>query len=651
MQKAIRELSIRGVILGALITVVFTASNVYLGLKIGLTFASSIPATVISMAALRALGGSSILENNLVQTQASAAGTLSCVFATIPGLVMIGFWSGFPYWQSFLITLCGGATGVLFTIPLRRALVTHSELPYPEGVACAEILRAASPEGNGNALRALVQGSAVAAVVTFLSTGLRVIRDGWSATFGIGASLFRVEGSFSLALIGTGYLVGLSGGIAMLAGVAIGWWVAVPWLSALSLHPAGLSPDAFATALWVHKIRFMGAGTIAVAAIWTVAALFRPVVRGLREAFSRKHRHTALETDRDLPPVVMNALLAVIVVALGLVFTSFLWPITAHDRLLMAMVALGIGACLFIGFLVASACGYMAGIIGSSSSPISGISIISVVTLCLVLLALETVHLVPDSMTESGQHGAIAFILFVLTALTGSAAISNDNLQDLKTGQLVGATPWKQEVVLLVGCVAGALVIPPVLNVLYNAYGFVGAMPRPSMDVSRALPAPQPGLMVDIARGILRHDLDWTMILVGAALGMGLIVADRLLRAKGLALPPLAVGMGIYLPADVSVTIALGAVLARLFDPTRRRKTSGDGTHESDREDGRGTMIASGFIVGESLIGVLIATISGLSGHADLMAVSLPNPAGTILGLIVFLACLVWFATQLRRAR
>jgi len=642
MTSATRELTIRGLVLGALITIIFTASNVYLGLKIGLTFASSIPATVISMAVLRALGGSTILENNLVQTQASAAGTLSCVFATIPGLVMIGFWSGFPYWESFFITLLGGATGVLFTIPLRRALVTHSALPYPEGVACAEILRVASPEGNQRALQALIRGSLIAASVTFLSTGLRIIRDGWSTTLSLGPSIFRLQGAYSLALIGTGYLVGLGGGLAMLAGVLIGWGIGIPWLCLIIPHPASHSNADFATDLWVHKIRFMGAGTIAVAACWTVFSLMRPVLRGLREAFSQTHRASLEETDRDLPPLVMNLLLVALILGLGALFTLFLWPITQHDITLLIMLVLGLAACLFIGFLVASACGYMAGIIGSSSSPISGISIISVVTLCLALLGLETLHLVPEALSAHDQHSAIAYILFVLTALTGSAAISNDNLQDLKTGQLVGASPWKQEIVLLVGCVVGALVIPPVLNVLYQAYGFGSSLPRPGMDPSHALAAPQPALMADIARGILLRNLDWTMILIGAFVGMGLIAIDRLLQIRNLALPPLAVGMGIYLPADVSVTIALGAVIAFFFDRTAHNASHGD--------DSTGTMIASGFIVGESLIGVVIAMLSGMTGHTDLLALPVSMQFQNLAGAGIFALCLVWFAMTLRRA-
>lgn len=634
-----RELSWRGVVLGALITLVFTASNIYLGLKIGLTFASSIPAAVISMVVLRALGRSSILENNMVQTQASAAGTLSCVFAAAPALIMVGYWHDFPYWQTALISCAGGMTGVLFTIPLRRALVTQSDLPYPEGVACAEILHASSPEGDRESVRALSLGGAIAAVMTLCSGGLRLFSDGIGAVASAGNAVFRIHGSFSLALFGTGYLVGIGGGLAMLFGVAIGWGVAVPWLTALADHAGAGSATDLATGIWLHKVRFLGAGTIAVAAVWTLLSLMGPVVRGLREALSITHRATGDEADRDLPPTVILATGAGLTVVLAILFAIFLWPAVPAGAGMVVGIALGLAACLVLGFLVAAACGYMAGIVGSSSSPISGISIIAIVLLSLVTLGLEGLHLLPPVFSAENQKVAIAFALFVLTALTASAAISNDNLQDLKTGQLVGASPWRQEVVLLIGCVVGAVVIPPVLNILYQAYGFVGAMPRPDMDPTRALAAPQPALMAAIAQGILLHRLDWGMIVIGAGLGVVLIVLDRLVRLRGLAIPPLAVGMGIYLPADVSVTIAIGAIVTWLIMRGRPK-----------REGGIGTMIASGFIVGESLMGVALAAVSGLTGRGDAIALPIPDTVATALGLIAFVCVALWFARRLSRS-
>jgi len=623
-----KELTIRGIVLGALITVIFTAANVYLGLKIGLTFGSSIPATIISMALLRLMGGGTTLENNMVQTQASAAGTLSCVFAALPALIMVGYWHEFPYFVTFLVTMAGGMTGVLFTIPLRRALVTNSDLPYPEGTACAEILRASSPEGDADSLRALTAGSLVSAGVAFATSGLRILSDGFSIATTAGSSAFRLTGSFSLALLGTGYLVGISGGIAMLVGVLMAWGVMVPVLGHLTPSAA---PLAAASGIWLHKVRFIGAGAIAVAAIWTLLTLAGPVAKGLREALSISHRATEDETDRDLSPRIMITLSVGVAIILTGLFTNFLWPVMSHGASLLTLVALGVIACFGLGFLVASACGYMAGIVGSSSSPISGVGIIAIIIISLCLWGLESSGIL--SVTQ--RPLAIAFGLFMLSAITASAAISNDNLQDLRTGQLVGATPWKQEIGLLIGCVTGALVIPWVLQILYQAYGFVGAMPHDGMDPAHALAAPQPALMAAIATGILTRSLDWNMLKIGALLGIGMIVADLILRRKKLAMPPLAVGMGIYLPPEVSVTIAIGSGLVWLL---RRFPQE------------RGTMIASGFIVGESLVGVALAAMTGATGSADTIAISLPALMRSGLGWAVFAGVCLWFARKVRQS-
>ncbi|GBR50513.1 oligopeptide transporter membrane spanning protein [Neokomagataea thailandica NBRC 106555] len=623
-----RELTLRGVILGTLITVIFTAANVYLGLKIGLTFASSIPATIISMVVLRLLGNSNILENNLVQTQASAAGTLSCVFAALPSLLMVGYWHEFPYFQTLLLTLAGGMTGVVFTIPLRRALVSRSSLPYPEGKACAEILRASSPEGDAKNLRALIQGSTVSALVAFFTGGLRVFSDGFTLATSVGASAFRLSGSFSLALLGTGYLVGLAGGLAMLLGVFLAWGVLVPYIG--YLNPAA-HPLAEASSLWVHKVRFIGAGVIAVAALWTLISLTGPVIRGVREAFVGGASTNPDPKDTDLSPNVVKSLCVLLAVTLAGLFTQFLWPVLHHGEALVTLVLLGIVTCFVIGFLVASACGYMAGIIGSSSSPISGIGIIAIILITLLLTALEHTGL----LTADQRPVAIGFGLFILSAITASAAISNDNLQDLKTGQLVGATPWRQEIALLIGCVAGALIIPWVLQTLYQAYGFANApLPHAGMNPDQVLAAPQPALMAAIASGIMNHTLDWNMLEIGGVIGFILVVLDLGLRKLRLALPPLAVGLGLYLPPEVSVTITVGAVIGyalRHYAPEK------------------GTMIASGFIVGESILGVVIAAIAGGTGNPNALALPVPSALQPWLGGIAFLAVLIWFSHALKK--
>ncbi len=637
-----RELTLRGLALGAVITVMFTASNVYLGLKIGLTFASSIPAAVISMAVLRLLargdGGGAILENNMVQTQASAAGTLSSVIFVIPGLVMTGAWHGFPYLPTAAVCLAGGMLGVLFTIPLRRALVTGSSLPYPEGVAAAEILRVGEGAAVGGDLRRLLAGGIGAAGFALLVGGLKLFSDGAAVTLSAGAAVFRLSTGFSLALVGAGYLVGIGGGLAMLLGAVLSWGVAVPVLTALTPHPAGVGLADFATSVWSHKVRFIGAGTIGVAAIWTLLGLIGPVARGLRESFALGGAASAggadrPRTDRDLPPVAIVGLGLALLLCLFAVFAGFLRSPTGAIGPVLATAFACMLFCALFGFLVAAACGYMAGIVGSSASPISGIAIVATVLISLLVLALSASGVAPAGFAAPGRGLAIAAVLFVTSAVLASATISNDNLQDLKTGQLVGATPWRQQVALLAGCVAGAAVIPPVLNLLYRAYGFAGALPRAGMDAGQALAAPQATLMSTIARGIFLHQLDWTMIVIGLLLGVVLILVSALLERRGLRLPVLAVlavGIGLYLPPTVSVTLVIGAVLSWATDRTTR-----------DREDTRrrGTMLASGFIVGESLMGVALAGVIGTTGNEDALALAGPGFARTAawLGFAAFI--------------
>ncbi|MDN5540185.1 OPT family oligopeptide transporter, partial [Comamonas sp.] len=527
-----REFTFRGVLLGALITLAFTAANVYLGLKVGLTFASAIPAAVISMALLYRFKDSNILENNLVQTQASAAGTLSSVIFVLPALLMLGLWTGFPFWQTALICAAGGTLGVLYTVPLRRVLVVQSELPYPEGVAAAEVLRvgddqrhAHDPENLGkprsSGLRELGWGTGLAALFGFLSGGLRLLGDAFNFWIPAGSVAFRVAAGFSPALLAAGYLMGAAAGIAVLVGLALCWGVVVPWLTAQASPAAGQALSELSTQLWGSKARFLGAGVIGISALWTVATLAKPIVQAIRNQPARSVAEGAGgdETDKDMP---RSWMLMIGAAALGVLFLVVNDFIAGHMPDLAAGARYGLAAlCVLFaalfGFLVAAACGYMAGLVGSSASPISGIGIIATLLMGVSLLALHA--LVPAyASAVAGQMG-IALVLFMVSAVLAMAAISNDNLQDLKTGYLVGATPWRQQIVLIIGCLVGALVIPPVLDLLYNAYGFAGSMPRAGMDPNQALAAPQATLMMQIASGIFKGSLDWSMLGLGVAVG------------------------------------------------------------------------------------------------------------------------------------
>ena len=643
------ELTWRAIVLGAAITIVFTAANVYLGLKVGLTFASSIPAAVISMAVLRAFSKTTIFENNIVQTVASAAGTLSSIIFVLPGLVMVGWWTGFPYWQSFAICAIGGILGVMYSVPLRRALVAQSDLPYPEGVAAAEVLKvgvgskgvtAAAIDENRKGLLTLTMSS-IASAAYALVVSSRVFIDTVQGYFRVagGATGFGV--GMSLALLGAGHLIGLSVGLAIFAGLVLAWGVLTPILTAL--HPqAGAAVDV-ATAVWAHQVRFIGAGTIGISAIWTILKLTKPVYTGVTSAISASRARSAAKgddsglprTERDIPIGIVGAISLACFIPLAALLAIFLHG-SAIASLTVPLVVAGVLYVVVAGFFVAAACGYMAGLIGSSNSPVSGLGILSVIGAALLLLV------VAKTAGPAGAPALVAYALFVTAVLLNVATISNDNLQDLKTGQLVDATPWRQQVALIAGVVFGAIVIPPILDLLNKAYGF-GSGPH-------ALPAPQATLISALAKGVIQGQIDWRLIGIGVLIGLGIIIIDEALRATSrFQLPPLAVGLGIYLPASTTAAAVIGAVVGWGYNRWVAGKPNGEVARRL------GVLIASGLIVGESLFGVLLAGVIVVTGNATPFAVvgdAFQTPSmwlGSIAFAAVIYALYRWSAGLARR--
>lgn len=655
MQHELRlpELTVRGMVLGAILTVIFTASNVYLGLKVGLTFSSAIPAAVISMAILKMAKDSNILENNMVQTQASAAGTLSAIIFIIPGMLMIGYWHGFEFWQTLLVSACGGCLGVLFTIPLRRAMVVHSDLTYPEGVAAAEILKVGSSTGKSgsNGLKEIFSGGFVAGIVALCSSGFHLLSDSLSLWFRVGSGMTQFPVGYSTALVGAGYLIGLASGIAMLVGILIAWAGFVPFYTMTEAVPDGLTLQKFAASVYQDRVRLIGAGAMAVAAIWTLITMAKPVIDGVKESLaSVRMPQTEKEKHRmDIDMSMKSTGLVFLATLIGLlgIFYAFVSPQDLPAGQTLAFVVVGVGVAVLMGFFVAAACAYMAGLVGTSSSPISGIGIIGIIVSSLVMYAMCSSFGIFD--IPGGETFATATAIFVTSIILAIACISNDNMQDLKTGYMVGATPWRQQVALLLGCVVGALVIAPVLNLLYEAYGFTGALPRPDMDPAQALAAPQAGLMTTIAKGIFSNQLAWEYIFLGLGLGVLLVIVDILLKrhTRYMCMPPLAVGMGIYLPPSVQTPLVIGAVLGYFLNNHLKEK-AGDEALEAGKR--RGTLFASGLIVGESLVGVVLAgviVVSVTGGGSDTpLALVGKDFADTAewLGLAVFVSMLAIFS-------
>src|SRR5688500_11361462 len=606
-------------------------------------------AAVTSMAILSRVRDSTILGNSIVQTVASAAGTLSAIIFVLPGLVIVGWWVGFPFWESFLICVSGGVLGVLFTIPLRRALVTNSDLPYPEGVAAAEVLKVGSGQRgetkdetgeSREGLRAVILGSVASAGLAIL-TGTRFIAGSLGGFIRLGPTTGTAyDIAWSLALLGAGHLVGLSVGMAMLVGQIISWAIAVPILTSTQPAAPGTDLGAHTIGIWSTQVRFIGAGAIGVAAIYTLARLAKPVVGGLVSTLAASRAvSTGDDRDRDLSPRWILALTVVCMfVSAWLAFTFARSTVLAPSATMLTLIA--VPFVLVVGFVIAGVCGYMAGLIGASNSPISGVGILSIV------VAASTVTLAVSPTVDTRQ-ALVAFALFITSIVFACATISNDNLQDLKTGQLVGASPMRQQIALIVGVAAGAAVIPFVLNLLARAYGFAGA---PNVDVVAAnpLPAPQATLISALAQGVIGGELEWTMIGIGALVGVGLILIDTIMGAAGkLRIPPLAVGIGIYLPMSATFAVIIGAVLSHWYEGRARRMPN------PERALRLGTLVASGLIVGESIWGVINAgLIVGFAKDAPIALVPGDFALAPWLGVIGFIGAIVWlYGWMLRRSR
>jgi putative OPT family oligopeptide transporter len=639
---SVKELTLRGIILGALITVLFTAANVYLGLRAGLTFATSIPAAVISMAVLKFFHDSTIQENNIVQTIASSAGTLSAIVFVLPGLVMVGWWTGFPYWLSVAVIAIGGILGVMYSVPLRRALVTGSDLPYPEGVAAAEVLKVGAGVGgveeNKRGLKAMIFGALTGAAYPLLAK-MKLVAEQADGTFRIGGGATTLSAGLSLAYIGVGHLVGLAVGLAMLAGIVIGFLVLLPLYTAGGA-PAGTELADFVGTVFREKVRFVGAGAIGVAALWTLLKVIGPIARGIVAALAaNRARRAGGEdsvdiTERDIPIGIVGTVILLSMIPIGLLLNAFAStnPIAANPG---ATLAFSIVYVLFAGIVIAAVCGYMAGLIGASNSPISGVGILSVLGIAIILGLLF-----PNADADATQS-LVAFALFVTAIVFGVATISNDNLQDLKTGQLVAATPWRQQLSLVFGVIFGSVVIPPILDLLNQSFGFVGA-PGAGPD---ALAAPQAALISAIAQGVLGHNLDWGLIGLGAAIGAVAVIVDEILRngGKGRSLPALGVGMGIYLPVGVTALIVVGAVIGHLYNGWAKRQA------DPGFAERMGVLTATGFIVGDSLFNVVYAGLVAGSDDPDVLAITSATGWQTPLGVLLFAAVIVVLYSWTRR--
>lgn len=624
------QLTVRAIVLSILLTVILAAANAYLGLFAGLTVATAIPAAVVSMAVLRLLGRSSILENNIVATGASAGSSIAAgTIFTIPALVLLGHWQRFEYWWVLAIAGLGGLLGVLFSVPLRRTLIIEQNLKFPEGIATAEVLKAGNDPSSGVKTLGLAAGAA--ALFKLASSGLRATTETFALSGYVGARAPLFFGlNLSPALLGVGYVCGLNVGTLMLVGGLLAYWVLIPGYAAFftsHLDPAlasqlgTMSAEEAAGAIRGAAIRFVGVGAMLTGALWSLWTLRGSLASGVRSGLAATRARTGdvPDSERDMP---MSAILV------GLVL--FVLPLFA---LYYAVVdSFGIAATMAVimivaGFVFSSVSGYMAGLVGSSNNPVSGITICTILFASLVLLAF---------MGPQSTAGPVAAIM--IGAVTCSAAaVAGDNLQDLKAGQLVGATPWRQQVMLGIGAISSAAVMAPVLNLLLEANG-IGEPARPGVT---PLPAPQANLMASIAKGFFGEGLPWDMIALGAAIGIAVILVDLYLKSRNATwrAPVLAVAIGIYLPLDLSTAVFAGGVLAALADAWHTRRNANVDLEQTRQA---GFLFAAGLIAGEALVGVLIAIPIVATDDAEVLALPASLQFGQWLGLVVVGAVAWW---------
>jgi putative OPT family oligopeptide transporter len=611
------QLSARAIILSIVLAMVLAAANTYLGLFAGLTVATAIPAAVVSMAVLRLLGGGHILENNIVQTGASAGASISAgVIFTLPALVIIGYWDSFKYSWVLAIAGLGGVLGVLFSVPLRRALIVEQDLAFPEGKAAAEVLKAGENPGRGIkilAISALLGG--VAKMVA--ESGMKMLPDVAATAGSIGKAFAYVGTNLSPALLGVGYIVGLNISIVIVAGGVLSWDIAIPIYTSYFMDTvASGDPEAVARTIWATQIRYLGVGAMLVGGVWTLFSLRGSLLSGVRSGLAAARAGSSkviAETEKDLPMKAVLLGLIVFTLPLAVLYQAIVDNILVSIPMTIVMI--------LAGFLFSSVSAYLAGLVGSSNNPVSGITIATILFASLMLIVL---------LGSSSQLGPVAAIM-IGAVVCCAAAVAGDNLQDLKCGYLIGATPWRQQVMLAIGAISCAVVVGPVLNLLNETRG-IG---DPTAEHPNPLAAPQATLMAAVSRAMFGGELPWTMVWIGAVVGAIIITIDNLQKKRGSSfrVPVLAAAVGIYLPLDVTMPIFLGGILAHFVERSAG-KPADPNDHERMHQDG--VLFSSGLITGEALMGIAVAFFVWKFNNPDVMALPENFRFGEWAGLLVF---------------
>lgn len=617
----VTELTLRCIFISILLTIVLALSNAYLALKIGMLTSASIPAAVISMAILRFFKDSSVLENNLVQTAASAGEAVAGgIVYTIPALIMIHYWYGFSYGENFCIAAIGGTLGVLFSIPLRKILVHQKALPFPEGRAIAEVLKTSS---SGGSVKELLIGGLLGGAIEFCQTGLKIIANNFQVWFSVKRTLVGFGVGFSATMIGAGFLIGIELGVSIFVGAILGYVITVPLLS--DFYPFYLeqyAPIDAASYLWNEKVRYLGIGAMLCAGLWSLLLMLKPLGRSIKDSFHSTKDHlfgsqTILRTERDIP-ISYLLIGCSLMAAFTYVFFQINFPLDAlgfEPELTPTVVFIFVLYVLIIGFIFSVITAYFSGMVGVTASPGSSVIIAGMLLLGWALsLALKVFTGLP--LSEAQIQSAEAITIIIGSVVTGIAAIANDNIQDLKVGHLLGATPWKQQVMLLLGVLVAALVIPPVMQLLFDVYGIAGVLPHKGMDPSLTLPAPPAALMAAITQGIFHQGLPWLLLSSGALLMLLLAPIKRWLFSRfKFNLSPLGVAIGIYLPMSSSMPLFIGALLSFVIE--RKLKHKSVSFQKSAKH--KALLLACGLVAGAALMDVLLAIPFSLAKNPNIL--------------------------------
>lgn len=650
-QQSLPELTLKAIVLAIILTVILATANVYLALKIGILTSASIPAAILSMGILRCFKTSNILENNLVQTAASAGEAVAGgIVYTIPALIIIHYWHSFGYWTNVAIAMIGGVLGVLFSIPLRGVLVTDKSLRFPEGVAIAEVLKTSA--NNAVGIGAMIWGGAIGALIELAQTGFKLVANSWQVWFVAKRMLFGFGAGFSATMIGAGYLIGFNLASSIMLGALLGWLISVPIVSEMYPHLAQhSSATVMVMTLWDDKVRYIGIGAMLFAGVWTLFGLVKPFISSMQTSFKAmslgsRGFYKLPRTERDIP--IHYVFLGICVLAIFL-YLFYLYTLPVQGLGLSAEwgPTIVFGSLLYvlvIGFIFSAITAYFSGMVGVTASPGSAIIIAGMLIAALILSAILNTHGGPI-ITHQQLLQAEAITIIIGAIITGAACISNDNIQDLKVGHLVGATPWKQQVMLLLGVVVAALIIPPIMQLLYNVYGIAGVMPHAGMDPSLSMPAPPAALMAAITQAVFHENLPWDMVLAGGGIVMAMIVIQKFVKRYDYSFSILGVAVGIYLPLASTTPLFIGGVIAFLTQRGLKKQAATVPAATIERNRHRGTLLACGLVAGAALMDVALAIPFSIAHNPQALSLAPSHWTNyaALLGGLSTIALVVWF--------